>query len=670
MPKRHWARWRDVATTLKFQIAALAVSVAIGVAWLTAWAVMHVGEQQVIALVLESDALAVQRTATLVSSKVDALRSMLAHTADALPSDAIEEPAAMQFFLAGMAPAQALFDHLFVTGADGEPQAVLGFRDRDNPRIPAAMREHAHEVLRSAQPLLSRPSHMGDGAEPLVVIAVPVYSGPAVVGVLGGALSLRSWRLLSLDNDPDDARAVRTIVLDHDGTVVLHPDDERLLGRADDEPGLRSALAHWQALGPAVGAAPTALHADGQLVSMAVVPSTGWKVVRIVPEAVAFASLATAQRSAWLIGAALALVSGALAAMLAMHLTRPIAELERRAAQLLDDAGDPSDADWPRARGELGRLTETLRHVVAERRDRQREMQYMHERLLAILEHAPMGIAFARSSRFELVSRHLAQMFGREPAELQGHSTRIMYASDADRSDLVARAKAMFASSGSFDGEARLAQADGSVFWGRLRARAVRRGDVSAGTIWIVDDVTHAREQHQQLSWAADHDALTGLANRAAFDRQLARAVDEDQPFCALFMDLDRFKHVNDNAGHAAGDRVLRDVATLIGTLLRQTDMVARLGGDEFGALLLNCPPDRALAVGEAIRRGVEAYRLDWNSVVFSIGISIGVVQRDDTLDTVAELIHAADAACYAAKRGGRNRVVLYAAGQDASKAA
>ena len=235
MPKRHWARWRDVATTLKFQIAALAVSVAIGVAWLTSWAVMHVGEQQVIALVLESDALAVQRTATLVSSKVDALRSMLAHTADALPSDAIEEPAAMQSFLAGMAPAQALFDHLFVTGADGEPQAVLGFRDRDNPRIPAAMREHAHEVLRSAQPLLSRPSHMGDGAEPLVVIAVPVYSGPAVVGVLGGALSLRSWRLLSLDNDPDDARAVRTIVLDHDGTVVLHPDDERLLGRADDE---------------------------------------------------------------------------------------------------------------------------------------------------------------------------------------------------------------------------------------------------------------------------------------------------------------------------------------------------------------------------------------------------------------------------------------------------
>lgn len=670
MPNRPGARWRDATATLKFQIAALAVGVALGVAWLTAWTVMHIGERQTIALMLDADASAVQRTATLVSSKVDVLRSTLAHAADALPSSAIEDPPAMQAFLSGLAPMQALFDHLFVTGADGEPQAMLGFRDRDNPRVTAALREHAHEVLRSAQPLLSRPSHMGEGAEPLVVIGMPVFHGNAVIGVFGGALSLRSWRLLSLDNDPDATHAVRTLVLDHDGTVVLHPDDERLLGRADDEPGLRSAMAHWQQLGSALGAAPTALHADGQLVSMAVVPSTGWKVVRIVPEAVAFASLATAQRSAWLIGAAMALVSGTLAAALAIRLTQPIAELERRAAQLLDDGHEHADEAWPRARGELGRLTETLRRVVADRRERQREMQFVHERLLAILDHAPMGIAFARSSRFELVSRHLAQMFGREPAELQGHSTRLMYASDADRSDLVARAKAMFASNGSFDGEARLAQADGSVFWGRLRARAVRHGDVAAGTIWIVEDVTHAREQRQQLSWAADHDALTGLANRAAFDRQLARAVDEDQPFCALFMDLDRFKHVNDNAGHAAGDRVLRDVAALIGTLLRQTDLVARLGGDEFGALLLNCPPDRALAVGEAIRRGIEAYRLDWNSVVFSIGISIGVVHRDDALDTVSQLMHAADAACYAAKRGGRNRVVMYVPGLTAAQAA
>lgn len=670
MPNTRWIRWRNATATLKFQIAALAVGVAIGVAWLTAWVVMHVDERQAISLVLKSDAAAVQRTATLVSSKVDVLRSTLAHAADAMPVSRIDDPAAMQAFLSGMTPLQALFDHLFVTGADGEPQAMMGLRDRDNPRVPMALREHAHEVLRSAQPQVSRPYLMGQDEEPLVVIGLPVFQGHVVAGVIGGALSLRSWRLLSLDNDPDDTHAVRTLVLDHDDTVILHPDDARLLGRADDEPGLSRVMAHWRRLGPALGAAPTAVHADRQLVSMAVVPSTGWKVVRIVPEGLAFASLAAAQRSAWLLGLGLALAAGMVAAAMAIRLTRPIAELERRAAQLLDDAQTPADEAWPRAHGELGRLTDTLRRVVAERRERQRETQFMHERLLAILEHAPMGIAFARSSRFELVSRHLAQMFGRDTSELQGHSTRIMYASDADRSDLVARAKSMFATSGSFDGEARLAQADGNVFWGRLRARAVRHGDVSAGTIWIVEDVTHAREQRQQLSWAADHDALTGLANRAAFDRQLVRAIDEDQSFCALFMDLDRFKHVNDNAGHAAGDRVLRDVAALIGTLLRQTDLVARLGGDEFGALLLNCPPDRAVAVGEAIRRGVEAYRLDWNSVVFSIGISIGVVHRDDALDSVAKLMNAADAACYAAKRGGRNRVVMYTPGLMVAQAA
>ncbi|MFO1217371.1 MAG: sensor domain-containing diguanylate cyclase [Burkholderiaceae bacterium] len=311
-----------------------------------------------------------------------------------------------------------------------------------------------------------------------------------------------------------------------------------------------------------------------------------------------------------------------------------------------------------------------VRRTLAERAARRGDLRDMHERLEAILEHAPLGIAFARSSRFELVSRHLAQMFGRDIAELQGQSTRMMYASDADRSDLVSRAKAMFATNGCFDGEARLVRANGSVFWGRLRARAVHHGDVSAGTIWIVEDVTHEREQHRQLSWAADHDALTGLANRASFDRQLARAVDEDQPFSALFMDLDHFKQVNDSAGHAAGDRVLREVAAMIAGTLRQSDLVARLGGDEFGALLLDCPAERALAVGEAIRRAVDGYRLPWNNVSFGVGISIGVVHRDEAFDTVEQVMHAADTACYAAKRGGRNRVVMYSPVLHAAQAA
>ncbi len=663
-------RWRRFAGTLKFQIAALGVSVAVGVAWLSAWVVMSVGERQTIELLLDADASAVQRTAMLVSSKIDVLRSTLTHAADTLSVQQIEDPAAMQAFLAGLAPLQALYDHLFVAGHDGVPRAMVGFRDRGNPIVESAQQQHAQAVLRSRHALVSAPVLQADDGEPLVTFGVPVIGADGkVVGVMGGTLALRSVRLLSLDNDPDTAADVRTLVLTHEGEIVLHPDDERLLGRAADEPGLRTEFARWASLGPALGVAPSAVHADGHLVSMAVVPSTGWKVVRLVPETQAFASLAQAQRHAWQFGALLALLSGVLAAWLAVRLTRPIDALEQRAARLFDNAAG-TDQAWPRAGGEIGRLADTLRRVADERRESQREMQYLHERLVAILEHAPMGLAFARSSRFELVSRHLAHMFGSRPEDLQGQSTRVMYASDADRSDLVARAKSMFASSGSFDGEARLVHADGGVFWGRLRARAVHQGDVAAGTIWIVEDVTHAREQRQQLSWAADHDALTGLANRASFDRRLTRAVDEDRPFCALFMDLDRFKQVNDNAGHAAGDRVLRDVAELIGATLRQTDLVARLGGDEFGALLLDCPPERAIAVAEAIRRAVELYRLEWQQVVFSIGISIGVVHRDDSLDTVARLMHAADTACYAAKRGGRNRVVLYEAGQAAAQAA
>jgi diguanylate cyclase (GGDEF)-like protein len=218
----------------------------------------------------------------------------------------------------------------------------------------------------------------------------------------------------------------------------------------------------------------------------------------------------------------------------------------------------------------------------------------------------------------------------------------------------------MFRASGSFDGEARLAHADGRVFWGRLRGRAVRPGDVGAGTIWIIEDITHAREEHEKLAWAAEHDALTGLVNRGGFEIRLKRAHDEREGFCALFVDLDRFKQVNDTAGHAAGDRMLADLARLIGEPVRDSDTVARLGGDEFALLLPGCPPARAMAIADQIRVHVEAYRLHWDGVAHGVGASIGVVHDDGAFETSADVIEAADAACYAAKRSGRNRVVQW----------
>jgi len=332
-----------------------------------------------------------------------------------------------------------------------------------------------------------------------------------------------------------------------------------------------------------------------------------------------------------------------------------------RCVQMLVDGREPGEHDWP-TRGDAGRVAASLR-ALAQRHRQQREASAQAlGRLQAVLDHAPVGIAFARNSRLELVSQHLARLFGRQVPQMTGQPTSVMHASDEDRAEFVARASTVFSQHGGFDGESRLARADGGIFWGRLRGRAVQPGEPAAGTIWIVDDISHSREEQQRLAWAAEHDALTGLMNRPGFEMRLQRMLDERKPFAALFLDLDRFKQVNDSAGHAAGDRLLVELSARIAGVVRDSDTVARLGGDEFALLMPQCPPQRAAVIAEAIRAAVESYRLDWNGSRHGVGASIGLVQGTTAFPTCAAVLAAADAACYAAKRGGRNRVVVWRA--------
>ena len=120
-----------------------------------------------------------------------------------------------------------------------------------------------------------------------------------------------------------------------------------------------------------------------------------------------------------------------------------------------------------------------------------------------------------------------------------------------------------------------------------------------------------------------------------------------------MFIDLDRFKPINDTVDHAAGDEVLR-----------QTDTAACMSGDEFAILLPECSLERAQRIAEQVRVGVEAWLMLWRTYTFTLSASIGVVQLSPNLPDVAALLEAADSACYDAKCGGRNRAVVYGAAQ------
>ena len=189
------------------------------------------------------------------------------------------------------------------------------------------------------------------------------------------------------------------------------------------------------------------------------------------------------------------------------------------------------------------------------------------------------------------------------------------------------------------------------------------------GTVTVLRDVTRTQKLAAQLTYQATHDSLTGLFNRREFENRLVAVFtdvqqqnsDEPQRAHALcYVDLDQFKVVNDTCGHIAGDELLRQVAALLRGRIRKSDTVARLGGDEFGILLHDCPIDKAVEMADDLCRTVHEHRFTWDQQVFRLGASIGLVEISAEAEHVAELLSAADAACYAAKDQGRGRVHLF----------
>lgn len=303
-----------------------------------------------------------------------------------------------------------------------------------------------------------------------------------------------------------------------------------------------------------------------------------------------------------------------------------------------------------------------LGNEVKEAEAAQNVHQVMAQQLHAILANASIGIMITRQGHFELAGRHLCQMFGYTEAELLALPTYSIYRSREAYVDIGHRMRADLTEHGHFDGELPMRRKNGSEFWVHMQGRAVIPGDQSGGTIWILEDISLAREAHDKLSWTATHDSLTGLVNRKEFEARLNVAMGQfsRHQFCVMFVDLDEFKTVNDNAGHAAGDEVLRSVAALFEANLRQSDTVGRFGGDEFAILLPGCPLDRGQGIAEQVRLAVQGYSLQTDGKVYTVGASIGLVEVTPRFANIAAVLHAADTACYSAKRNGRNRVVTY----------
>lgn len=203
-------------------------------------------------------------------------------------------------------------------------------------------------------------------------------------------------------------------------------------------------------------------------------------------------------------------------------------------------------------------------------------------------------------------------------------------------------------------------QSTESIIW----IVAILTGGLIVLAFFLLGDVAKANRFTRKLFWQARHDSLTSLPNRLLFEETIneliANAKETGNSHYMCFLDLDRFKIVNDTAGHAAGDQLLCQVATELSDYVGERGLLARLGGDEFGILLTNYSQDNAKALCDSICSKVKSYHFVWEEQVFDIGVSIGLVEINKATDSLDQIINYADLACYAAKDSGRNRAQIY----------
>jgi diguanylate cyclase (GGDEF)-like protein/PAS domain S-box-containing protein len=341
----------------------------------------------------------------------------------------------------------------------------------------------------------------------------------------------------------------------------------------------------------------------------------------------------------------------------------------------------------------------TIIWMVEDRTAARRDEESLRDALLenrAILDNAVLGIAVVQDGGMIHCNRKMEELFGYD-CRIDGVTVRELYPDAAAWKAARSRARCDFASGRVHMAEVRMRRRDGSVFWARLSGRPFDMAQQRGRSVWLIDDVTAQREAADALRRARDelevrvqertaelqaeiverrqaearvhhmayHDALTGLPNRALLAERLACALQgaraDDRRLALLFIDLDRFKTINDSLGHLAGDHLLKEVGARLCRVVRAADTVARLGGDEFVVLVPGVRgAEESGAVAEKII-GALADPVMFEGRGLHISPSIGICLYPDDGADVTSLMRKADAAMYQAKAAGRNNYQFYA---------
>ena len=655
-------------------VAALLVVLA-GV--VSGWLVARASGQEALRQIVSQQTDEVEVVARLLSSKIEQSQKVLRTVAASITPEMLDSPSSLEWLLHQGLPAIQFFDVVQVAQRDGQLRIHWRYGQLEQAaNLDPVERDTLRRTLAQGKPMVSE-LIAGCGGDGCVMLTMPLHAADgSVMGVVAGGLKLQSPALLPGAMAWPERADSRLLVFTQEGTILLHSDATHVMGNVRDEPGLAPAYAQWRVQARALDGMGATQVLPEHLVSMAAMPLPQWVVARVTDAHAALAPLRAAQQQVgwWAAGAIALCAAGAVAWLL--WLAHPLAQLCVRATA----AGQTQPAaplEWLHAGGEVGALARVLQALE---QDRARS-QAMERHFQAVLEHAPMGVVVLRLGHVEVAGRQACQLLGYQPEQLRGHTVRDLYLSDADYDETGARMRASFAAHGTLTGDVRLKRKDGSPVWVRVQGRSVDVSEPDAGTVWILEDLAASHAARQQNAGDPLHDALTQLTNHAGClqrmqgllsERQAGAGVSVEEDVCCgafLHLDLSHFAVINDAAGHSAGDDVLCYVARLLENEVGQSGWVARLGGDAFGVALPRCSPAHAAMVAEQLCAAVQAWEPVYAGRSYLLGVSIGLVALEAHLNNAAAVLHAADMACYSAKRAKRNQAMLhqraYASGAD-----
>jgi len=291
-----------------------------------------------------------------------------------------------------------------------------------------------------------------------------------------------------------------------------------------------------------------------------------------------------------------------------------------------------------------------------------------------VYSHSPAGIIFTdEAHRILSINPATTQMTGYEPFELQGQTVFSLIEFEAGQS--AQEMSEQLVMRGTWNGELAVTQKNGQTFPAGTRINRVDdpQSGLPAHYVWILADITERKEAEDRMRHIAQTDALTGLPNRMALLMRLAQILPDARrhqwKVAMMFLDLDRFKTINDTLGHQVGDELLREVACRLSRLVRESDFVARLGGDEFVIILpaISTPADAATVASKITATLSTPIEADGHELHTSPSIGISIFPDDGTDGNT--ILKNADTAMYHAKAAGRNNYQFFAAEMNQSAA-